>query len=888
MYKRVDLRNYRWRAFGASCVLSLMLLAAVMPLAAQGQPNAGVTITPPVSALSVAAGQAITHSFMVKNSIGVQEVFTLTTAAEQWLPQIKVNGVMTDRLDLTNGSIGEVALVVLVPPNALLFTSDTAAFTVTAHSDPTISATAILTTTRKTYQVTVVPSVAAQQGDPGTTVTYTLQVTNTGNIADTFDLTQTSSLLWPVSLPTSVGPLAANVSANTSMTVTIPVTAEGGVMNYTNITAISQADSLQSATAAITTTAAPLAGVELTPTITAKADYPGQTVTYTLYLSNTGNTSDSFSLTHSGSVWPVSATATTSLVPRHQSVPVTVSVTILPNAAGDENYTLAITATSMLNPAKKTSAQLTTTALPVYDVGLTPNAQSMAGDPDQVVSYTFRVINTGNTTDVFSITNSSAYFISLPANTGIITRGHEVTLTVAVTVPSNALAVDENVAVITATSQADPSKFSAAIVTTTVNAIYSFTLTSPTYAQTGSPGTAVTYPVSVTNSGNTTNVLTVTVSSNNAWTATISGTTTAQISLRARESDTVDLVVNIPPDAPEHSSNIATLTATSHGNPAFISQLIFTTTRQTVKVYLPLVLRIVPPPPPSWTQGTGDLSSQTVYQIAICPIDPNWLYAATKTAGVYISKDVGKSWTSTSLGGGLVRGVAVDPTNCDIAYAFVWGAGVKKTSNGGQTWDSVNTGLGELFGYAVAVDPQNPQTIYAGTDAFGVYMSTDSGGHWTKTAIPNSTVLGLSITSSGVVYAATFGTGVYRLKNETPAHLVGGSLAANANVFAVAAGSSVLFAATDSGLYRSDNDGATWQTVFSDKGRVFSIAIDPANQQTAFAGVEFAGVWRSLDGGASFTSYGQGLTAAVRNVAIGAAHLQAGTVASGAWWVPYP
>ncbi len=300
------------------------------------------------------------------------------------------------------------------------------------------------------------------------------------------------------------------------------------------------------------------------------------------------------------------------------------------------------------------------------------------------------------------------------------------------------------------------------------------------------------------------------------------------------------------------------------------------------------------PTSPLWTQGSGDIAPQTIYQLAVCATDSQRLYAGTRTAGVYATMNAGASWTQSSLSNVLVRGVAVNPTNCNEAYAFAWGQGMMKTIDGGKTWQAVNSGLGEPYGYSVLVDPSNPQVVYAGTDTLGVYVSMDGGTNWSHMAISNTAVMGLSLGADNTVYVATFGMGVYSLKNNIATALHGGDLSATANVFAVVAiAPSTVFAATETGLYRSDNGGTTWKLIpsLSDTGRVFSVLINPRDTQIVYAGVEFSGVYRSANGG-PLTAYSLGLpSTGVRALASGSAtstYLHAGTVSSGTWRIMYP
>jgi hypothetical protein len=52
-------------------------------------------------------------------------------------------------------------------------------------------------------------------------VVYTVIVTNTGTVLDTFNLSK-SAVQWPTDIQSSVGPLAAQASATVPVTVTVP------------------------------------------------------------------------------------------------------------------------------------------------------------------------------------------------------------------------------------------------------------------------------------------------------------------------------------------------------------------------------------------------------------------------------------------------------------------------------------------------------------------------------------------------------------------------------------------------------------------------------------------------------------------------------------------
>jgi len=137
---------------------------------------------------------------------------------------------------------------------------------------------------------------------------------------------------------------------------------------------------------------------------------------------------------------------------------------------------------------------------------------------------------------------------------------------------------------------------------------------------------------------------------------------------------------------------------------------------------------------------------------------------------VYASTDDGQSWqdcernaapalTDTSL--------ALDPQNSQRVFLATWGKGILVSNNGCQAWQQSNTGLGSLFVNTLALDPNSPDTIYAGTDS-GAYVSTDGGQTWNQI---NDGLLGATVVYSIVVdkdsnvYAAT-PYGIFKLEGK--------------------------------------------------------------------------------------------------------------------------
>jgi hypothetical protein len=124
------------------------------------------------------------------------------------------------------------------------------------------------------------------------------------------------------------------------------------------------------------------------------------------------------------------------------------------------------------------------------------------------------------------------------------------------------------------------------------------------------------------------------------------------------------------------------------------------------------------------------------------------------------SKAYGKDDIGRTLG--AITSVTIDPTRSKTVYVGTQNAGIYKTIDGGDTWKSVNKGimdmerlilksdaiqkdflrnplpfLGKNLGHEagfftvndVAVNPKDPNNVYAGTDA-GVFRSSDGGNSW--------------------------------------------------------------------------------------------------------------------------------------------------------------
>jgi photosystem II stability/assembly factor-like uncharacterized protein len=103
------------------------------------------------------------------------------------------------------------------------------------------------------------------------------------------------------------------------------------------------------------------------------------------------------------------------------------------------------------------------------------------------------------------------------------------------------------------------------------------------------------------------------------------------------------------------------------------------------------------------------------------------LYAATGDAIARLD-DAGGEWrVRLSLGGSGAQCLAVDPADPDTVYAGARGGGVRRTRDGGLTWE--DCALPQPAVFSLAVSPADG-AVYAGTEPSALFRSDDRGETW--------------------------------------------------------------------------------------------------------------------------------------------------------------
>jgi photosystem II stability/assembly factor-like uncharacterized protein len=142
----------------------------------------------------------------------------------------------------------------------------------------------------------------------------------------------------------------------------------------------------------------------------------------------------------------------------------------------------------------------------------------------------------------------------------------------------------------------------------------------------------------------------------------------------------------------------------------------------------------------AWTRHRKPFPlNSRIQALAVLPGEPRGAVAAGDT-GVFASHDGGATWARVSAPGelGTVWSIAVDPNDPATLFAGTRPAAVHRSRDGGRTWKRLaletakECSIGEPFVTRVLVDPGDSRTIWAGVEIDGVYQSRDGGDTWSQ------------------------------------------------------------------------------------------------------------------------------------------------------------
>jgi uncharacterized membrane protein len=433
---------------------------------------AGAATSPGSAAKSGLPGEIIAYSLSITNTGEYTDTYTVAINSP-WAAMLTPPAPIGP---IAPGQGRTLTLNVSIPLTATNGSFSVAAITFRSQVDATISATSnFLSSVNIPTEIVIAPASAAQDGVPGQIVIYTLQVTNAGALADTFSVETNSP--WPATLtPTGpFGPIPPGESRSITLRVSIPVAAANGSASTTSLTFRSQNNPGTTATATYLTNVRILAGVQVSPVAAAQKGKPGETIAYTLQITNTGNYTDTYTVAvnslWANSLWAVTLTQPAPVGPLApgQSRILTVNVLIPPAATNGNSSTASLTFRSKITPSAMATANYLTTVHILAGLQVTPITDTKTGKSGETITYALTITNTGDFTDTFTITSASDWVVNLaPTSVGPLGIGASATLSVRVTIPTTALNGQSAATTVTLRSQNVSSVSASAVLSTNV------------------------------------------------------------------------------------------------------------------------------------------------------------------------------------------------------------------------------------------------------------------------------------------------------------------------------------------------------------------------------------------------------------------------------------
>jgi photosystem II stability/assembly factor-like uncharacterized protein len=306
------------------------------------------------------------------------------------------------------------------------------------------------------------------------------------------------------------------------------------------------------------------------------------------------------------------------------------------------------------------------------------------------------------------------------------------------------------------------------------------------------------------------------------------------------------------------------------------------------------VVLLGPAAAPQWTSHGPD--GGTISAIEVDPGRPSVVYAGTHGAGVFRSADGGRTWARSSDGlppDTLVLLMELAPSRPTTLYVeAAAGQRLYRSADGARSWHELPP-----FDATIAdldVDPARPDTVYLAAHQ-GLLRSSDGGSTWSRVGpLQSPSRLAIAPSSSQVLYAEDGGQ-IMRSGDGGATWSKQSTWTENFDVFMVDPHDpNTVYVSTSDSLYRSTDAAVHWTRIRSgDFGlHVYVLAIDRRDARLLYAGTGWTGVYRSTDGGASWTHLAGLPRERVRDLELGSGVVYAGQDhrglyrSSGGRWIP--
>ena len=248
--------------------------------------------------------------------------------------------------------------------------------------------------------------------------------------------------------------------------------------------------------------------------------------------------------------------------------------------------------------------------------------------------------------------------------------------------------------------------------------------------------------------------------------------------------------------------------------------------------------------------------------------------------GILRSADGGETWRRAGVNQGMhsdaiVRAIVNDPLRPERVYVGS-DLGLYRSDDAGESWQLIDSPLSKYCVWSLAIDPKEPEVLFAGTGTptpCALFRSSDGGTSWEQrpvkiaeqcenVGIPRVTAIAIDPSNTRNIWMGLEVDGVRYSRDggDTWASVNGTITNPDVHNVAVAGGpTSTVFVVVNNEAYASTNDGATWRTIGIREnfpwGYPRGIMVSPGDPSTIFLTVgdttpgQIGSVMRSKDTG---------------------------------------
>ena len=256
---------------------------------------------------------------------------------------------------------------------------------------------------------------------------------------------------------------------------------------------------------------------------------------------------------------------------------------------------------------------------------------------------------------------------------------------------------------------------------------------------------------------------------------------------------------------------------------------------------------------PRWTPvHAATTDAGRVLDLIVDPRDANVAYAGFDTGGVWKTIDSGVQWTPITDDALAIGTLAIDPLNPDILYAgtiaLPYGAGILKSIDAGATWSQISGPFATPTGWldVVSIAVRGDKVLTATRQS--IFRSEDAGKTWTATLTGRASKV--IFDDSAKAFAAIDNLGIFQSTDGGQTWLTISGRPKDGPTTMALASSGVLYSAVGQLFYKNGNE------IAAPEGVVNSIRVNPRDPDVLFAGSS-----QSRDGGQTWTRISQAVTA---------------------------